>query len=209
MVSFIDTENKLIGSLLQSPLESNSIHQIAQETGLSYVTVHTIVPKLFRENIIKVEKKGKAHLVSINLEYCPIEKIASALLYQRIIFLKKHPSFVLFLRDLEEALANMFYCLLLFGSYAKGSEKGNSDIDLLFIVANGSTIEEYKRKISSILKLYPTPRKEYTIVSTKTFLEMLDQKYTQGREVLTHSLVLFGAEYYYSMVKSYVRTKGY
>lgn len=87
--------------------------------------------------------------------------------------------------------------------------KKDSDIDLFFIVSSIEEVENYKEKIINALKLHPQIRKDFKVVSTKDFMEMLDQKYTVGREVFKNNLVLFGTEHYYSLVKEYVRTKGY
>lgn len=209
MVSTLDTENRILASLLARPLESKSMHQIAKDTGLSYVTVSTVVPFLIRKKVLLQEKKGKAHLISLHLESAPLEKISSALLYQREAFLHKHPSLLLFVRELEETLSDSFYCLVLFGSYARGTYNARSDVDLLFILPQRIDIEGYRKKILPLLRLHPLPKKECQFVSCEEFLDMLNQKYSLGREVLTSGLVLYGAEYYYSLVKKYVRTKGY
>ncbi len=52
-------------------------------------------------------------------------------------------------------------------------------------------------------------KKDFKVVSSGDFIGMLDEKYTVGRSVLQHGIVLFGTEQYYAMVKQYVRTKGY
>ncbi|GEM_PF-970044 len=209
MKNYEDTENKIIGNLLRIPLESKSLHQIAVDTKLSYVTVHKLIPNLVRKRILTLKKKGKANLVSIDFEHAKVEKLSSAILYERDLFLKIHPQLILFVREIEEVLAGKFYVLILFGSYAKENPRKQSDIDLLFIVPDREDIEAYKEKINKSLKIYLTIRRDIKLVSTKDFIDMLNQKYTVGREAFQYGLVLFGAEHYYAMVKAYVRTKGY
>lgn len=209
MKNYQDTENRILGYLLRNPLESNSLRQIAVDTKLSYVTVHKLIPYLLKRKLIKLEKKGKANLTSINFEDASIEKLSSAMLYEKSKFLMKYPSLVLLTREIEEALAGSFYILLLFGSYAKEKSMSDSDVDLFFITPRQQDIEVYQEKINKALKLYPKIKKDFKIVSTKDFMDMLNQKYTVGLSVFQHGIVLFGAEHYYSMVKSYVRTKGY
>lgn len=209
MKNYQDTENSILGYLLRNPLESKSLHQIAIDTKLSYVTVHKLIPYLVKRKLIKLEKKGKANLILIDFEDAGVEKLSSAMLYEKSKFLSKYPPLILLTRDLEEALAGNFYILLLFGSYAKGEAKKDSDIDLFFIIPRRQEIEFYQEKINKVLKLYPHTKKDVKIVSTEDFKEMLNQKYTVGRSVFQQGIVLFGAEHYYAMVKNYVRTKGY
>ncbi len=204
-----DTENRIIGNLLRKPLESKSMHQLAAETELSYITVHKIVPALVKRKIVQLERKGKAHLISIDFEHAPIEKLSSAMLHQRADFLKKHLSLSILATELEEALAEKYYSLLLFGSYAQEKERKDSDVDLLFIIPSSEKREEYSTKINRVLKLHPQPPIDGKIVSTRDFIEMLNQKYTIGRSVFGEGIVLFGTEQYYAMVKEHVRTKGY
>ncbi len=209
MKNYQDTENTILGYLLRNPLESRSMHQIAEGTKLSYVTVHKLIPCLLNRKLIKLEEKGKAYLTSINFEDATVEKLSSAMLFEKSKFLMQHPSLILLTREIEEALQGNFYILLLFGSYAKEKSKIDSDIDFFFIIPYRKDIEIYQEKINKVLKLYPKIKKDFKLVSAEDFKAMLDQKYTVGRSVFQHGIVLFGVEHYYSMVKNYVRTKGY
>ena len=209
MKSYEDTENKIIGTLLRMPLERRSLLQIAVDTKLSYVTVHKLIPFLVRKKLITLEKKGKASLVSIDFEHAKLEKLSSAALYEKNILLKKYRQLAFLVKEIEEGLSGKFYSLILFGSYAKEKSKKQSDIDLLFIVPKREDIEIYKEKINKSLKVYPTIKKDVKLASTADFMDMLDQKYTVGREAFQSGLVLFGIEHYYAMVKTYVRTRGY
>lgn len=209
MKNYEDTENKILGNLLRNPLESKSLHQIAIETMLSYVTVHKLMPYLIKRKSVIQEKKGKANLISIDFEHATLEKLSSAALFERNCLMKKYPRLNLIIREIEEALAGEFYILLLFGSYAKENPRKESDIDFLFIIPCKKDIEIYKEKINKSLRLYHEVKKDFNIVSTDDFMDMLNEKYTVGRSVFQHGIVLFGAEHYYSMVKKYVRTKGY
>jgi predicted nucleotidyltransferase len=208
MTSYKDTENKIVGRLLRTPLRSISMHQIAIDTGLTYVTVHKIIPILFQRKLIKIEKKGKNNLISIDFENSRTEDLTSAIIDEKTILIKKHPKIFVLIKDIEQALVGKFFILLLFGSYAKEKEKKNSDIDLLFILPERKSIEEYKEKIDKVMKL-TTLKKDINLVSTDDFIEMLNQKYSVGREAFEEGIVLFGAEHFYMMVKEYVGKKGY
>lgn len=207
MKNYKDTENKILGSLLRQHLKSKSLHQIALDTKLSYVTVHKLIPYLIKRKLVKQEKKGKANLISVDFEHAKLEDLSSAILSERTKLIKKYPQLALLIREIEEALAGKLYILLLFGSYAEEKPKKESDIDFLFIISDRKDIEAYKEKINKTLKL-STLKKDFNIVSTKDFRDMLNQRYTVGREAFQQGIVLFGIEPYYAMVKDYVRTKG-
>jgi len=209
MNNYQDTENKIIGKLLKTPLESKSLHQLSKETKLSYVTVHKIIPNLIKKKIIKLEKKGKSNLISIDFDNCPIYNLSSAMLYEREFFLKKDVQLTIFLRELEESLSNNFYSLILFGSYAKGNYTKKSDIDLLFIIPSRDFIDKYKEKIDKVVRLHTSNKKHIHIVSVEDFMDMLNNKNTLGRSAFQNGIILFGTEQYYAMVKKYVRRQGY
>ncbi|MBI3033519.1 nucleotidyltransferase domain-containing protein [Candidatus Woesearchaeota archaeon] len=204
-----DTEYKIIGELLKSPLQSKSMHEIAVTTGTAYPTVHKTIPELIKVNALTQETKGRANLVSIDLEHASTGTLSAAMFYEKDNLFKKHPSVNIISDDLEQALGDLFYILILFGSYAKGEEKKNSDFDLLFIIPSIDDKEKYQQKINKALSLHTNKQIDIIIVSTKDFLEMLNEKYTVGREAFMHGIILFGAEQYYKLVKEYVRTKGY
>jgi len=209
MKSYKDTENRIIGNLLRNPVESKSLRKVSIDTGLSYVTVHKLVPRLLKRELIKQKKKGKAHLVSINFEQARIEDLTSANIAQRIVLFKRYPYIALLLGEIEDSLAGQFFILLLFGSYAKDTATTQSDIDLLFIVPETADKESYNDKIKKAIKLHPKIRKDFALVTTADFMQMLNQKYSVGRAAFQTGLALFGAEQYYTMVKKYVGEKGY
>ena len=208
MKSYQDTENKIIGNLLKTPLKSKSLNQISIETKLSYITVHKLIPNLVRKKLLNLEKKGKANLISINFEHSSIDNLSSAMIYERNNFLKKKPQITIFLKEIEEMLADKFYTLILFGSYAKNTTTKTSDIDLLFIIQTRKDIEKYKDKINKVLKLHSI-KTHISVVAIGDFVDMLNNKHTMGRSAFQNGMVLFGTEQYYAMVKKYVRTKGY
>ena len=140
-------------------------------------------------------------------ENAGLEDLSSAALYEKAKLTKKYPQIGILAKEIEEALAGKLYILLLFGSYAKGKPKKESDIDFLFIIPHREYIEDYKEKINKALKLSAL-KKHFSIVSTDDFMDMLNQKYTVGREAFQQGMVLFGTEPYYAMVKAHVRTKG-
>jgi len=208
MKNYKDTENKILGNLLRRPLQNKSLHQIALNTKLSYVTVYKVMPILIKRKVVNQEKKGKANLISVNFENANLEDLSSAILHERNQFLKKYPQIAVLIKEIEESLAGNFYILIIFGSYAKENPKRESDIDLLFIISNKEDIKEYEEKINKASKLLSL-KIDFKIVAVKDFMDMLNQKYTVGREAFQEGIVLFGTEPYYAMVKSYVGKNGY
>ena len=208
MKSYKDTENRILGNLLRQPLKSKSLHQIALDTKLMYVTVHKIIPILLKRKVIKQEKKGKANLISVDFENAKLNDLSSAVLQERAKLMEKYPQIAVLVKDIEEALSGKLYILLLFGSYAKEKEKKESDVDLLFIISNKKDIEVYKEKINKALNL-STLKKDFNIVTTNDFIDMLNQKYTVGREAFEQGIVLFGTEPYYAVVKEHAKKRGY
>src|SRR3989344_3863731 len=120
-----------------------------------YVTVHKTIPVLLERKLIKLEKKGKANLISVDFENAKIGDLSSAILPEKDTLMKKYPQIALLIKDIEGALSGKLYILLLFGSYAKEIprqsrvslsnskefDKKESDVDLLFIISDRRDIE--------------------------------------------------------------------
>ncbi len=109
--------------------------------------------------------------------------------YKQVLFFNAHP----LLEEISIKLCNVCKgIVLIFGSYAKGIEKKESDIDL-FIVGhcNIQAIKEYMNLYSIPIspKIYPF----------QTFQKKKDQDFLI-KEILGHHIILKGAEEYVSEV---------
>jgi len=130
---------------------------IAKKMQVNQKTVATYLNKLEQEHILKSKTQGKNKLYSLNLEDKEITKhfIIAVEHLRTIEFYKKN----LLVKEVSEKIQPYIEGIaLIFGSYAKGIQKDDSDIDILIIgKCDENKIEEisniYKLDIS--LKIYP------------------------------------------------------
>lgn len=131
----------IIGILLQ---KEDHIRGIAKKLKEPHSTILRKLNDLVKENVLdfKIEGKNKVFFIKKNL----IAKsyIMESELNKKILLMKKHPELaVIFDEILKKTKERM---IVLFGSYAKGTEKNDSDIDIYIETTN----RNIKKNIESI-----------------------------------------------------------
>lgn len=135
---------------------------IAKQKKLNQKTVSNYLNRLEKEGILKSKNQGKNKLYFLNLHNKEIIKkfIIAAENLRTLQFYKKHP----LVTEIAEKICPLIKgTAVIFGSYAKGLEKNDSDIDILVIgQCNHNEIENiskmFKKEIS--LKVYPKFKKD-------------------------------------------------
>jgi len=197
---FNNCELKILGLLLKKPEEFYSINDMATKIKLAYPYVYNSVKNLEKKELLTVKKIGKSNLCQVRFEHP--EELAIAALEMRKEFLAHTLPISNLTHQLQDALVDELYILLLFGSYAKGTATKTSDIDLFFIIQDQQNIEPFRKKVKAVLgKLdYPV---EFEISTMNWFYAMLGDKNTVGREIFKANLILHNAESYLHLVKRY------
>ena len=118
------TLTKVIAILVKKP-KKYSIRELAKTASIGVASSKRCLDWLFSKNIVNLEKVGKVHQYSLNLEnfltrYIKITFSLAEISDSKIIneLLKKHPSII---------------SVVLYGSAARGEDNPESDIDLLVI----------------------------------------------------------------------------
>ena len=112
--------------------------------------------------------------------------------------MEKHSWLRLYLKDVLKAAENPFFIMLVFGSYAQGTETRKSDLDLLFIVPKKEDILVLEKVSSPYTKV----KKSLFVVSVSDFIEMIKNPKTLniGNEAKKHHFIVYGAEPYYQLL---------
>ncbi len=191
---------KITELLIKNPHEKFSIKEISRRTNIDYKLTHNSVKRLQDKKIIKKVKYGKTILSEINLTEAT-DYLIQVENKRKETFLKKNTGIKIILRDIQEQIKNPYYTLIIFGSYAKGQQHKNSDLDLLIILPDRSHIETIERRTHSVSSLRPT-KIHPVIISYEDFEEMLQSKeeLNVGKEVMLNHIIIFGAEAYYKML---------
>ncbi len=199
-------EQKIMDLLLPEPYSHYSIREISRKIKTSYALVHASIIQLQDKSLIKIAKTGRTQLCAINLSADP-QVLAIAAMEKAQRFMKK-ARFSFVINDLKEKLSGSMYILVLFGSQATGKATPKSDVDVLFAIQHEQDIEIIKRKINSVLSSTAI-KVEAEVVTTAWLLQMFNEKNSVGREVLEHSIILQGAEQYYTLVRAYDQQRGH
>lgn len=152
--------------------------EIAKRYKLNQKTVANTLNRLEKEGILKYKTEGKNKYYFLN-DFNPLIKeiVRIIEIEKKADFLKKHKSIVNLIRKIEQKSEGI---VVLFGSYARGNEKKDSDLDLLLI--GKADLEDLEKSYNKKLNV---------IKSTK---EKFDGESPFIREVLKNHIVLKGVE---------------
>jgi DNA-binding transcriptional regulator YhcF (GntR family) len=119
---FIDLNTqKVAREIFLKPTSERSLRELAKITGLSTATVSKMCRQLESNGIIKTRLVAKSRLVSASLES------------EDYLFFKRINNILLLKPVIDRLNANHPSAIILYGSYAKGSDTEESDIDMAVI----------------------------------------------------------------------------
>jgi predicted nucleotidyltransferase len=174
-----------------------TINEIAKELDGHYSLVHRTVNRLAADGVVSMETAGNSHLCSLDMK----NEKAMALLQlgeieKRDEFLKGSRELKLLLDDFSASVGRQegVVSVVLFGSYAKGTQAKDSDVDVLVIGAE-------KKNIGwTVKEMYAKYGKEVNAIT------MTPQDFRQQREkpivkeIVRDHVVLLGADRFIGMV---------
>ena len=111
--------------------EEMTISKIIEISGYSYERVNTTLKKLEGKKIISLKKVGKTLVFTADYYNLYLKLAFNHYMTERLIDFKiKHP---VIYKSIKNASNEIFGITVLFGSYSKGNETKDSDIDLMII----------------------------------------------------------------------------
>lgn len=188
----VNNKLDIVIALIEKPNERITINRLSQELDMDYKNLYNIVKNFERANLIFLEKNGNAYNCILNKKVHPI--IFEAEFKRRNNFLKEK-SFKVLNNKLSKL--NFPFIALVFGSYAKGTETKNSDIDLMVICEN-SRNKEIQRTIS----LFPQDIHLITLTSEEFHSMANSKEFNVVTEAISNNIILIGIEDYYRMLEN-------
>ena len=193
------TQEQILSFLLSKPEEQLTIRGIAKRLNKSYTLVYNNIADLEKKGIIKKQDVPPAKVITLN-EFAPTEIFIDIELKRKKELLQKHPWIQLMLDDILTATKNLFFILIVFGSYAKATQTSKSDLDILIIVQDKKDINDIE---DAVYKAYTKTKKGVNIVDISDFKEMIKNtnEMNIGNEAKKHHIILYGVETYYQLIK--------
>ena len=190
---FTKTEIRILELFTSNVTLSFTIREVSRLISKDLKIVHTSIKKLLEKKYLLKDKELFLNYKSNIAELAFIERIRAA------AFLAKNDLLNTYVSNFIKKSKTKFFTLMVFGSYASGKQKKDSDIDLIAITPDIG--EGFERSLKSSfsasnLKLH------LTCIDQAGFLEM-QRKRDELNVVnasLNNHLLLYGAEQYYALL---------
>lgn len=187
-------QTKILRFLIENRKKDFSINEIAKRINSDYKLIYINVEKLEKAGLISVKKLGNRNQCEItdnfNFQVLKVEE-------EKKRDLLKNQNFKIINERLKQ-IKNPFFIFLVFGSYAKKTQKKGSDIDLCFITDD----KKINGKIHQIVNLLPLDIHllDFTV---EEFQKMLKTKEDNvGQEIIKNNIILYGKENFYGLIKN-------
>ncbi|MBU0979696.1 MAG: nucleotidyltransferase domain-containing protein [Nanoarchaeota archaeon] len=127
----MDNELKILLHLGKNMRESFTMHQLSRLLKIPYATFHRTIENM--RDLLIIREVGKAKTITINKTNPVIRSYLAIASYQETKdYLTRHRLIKILAKDL-----NSNDVVILFGSHAKGTQRKDSDIDLMIINKRG------------------------------------------------------------------------
>jgi len=189
-------DSTIIKFLIEHKNEELNILKISKALKMDYKNVYSIIKRLEKILLVKIETFGQSSRVKLNAQAHPLVFEAE---FERRKDVLKDKNLAVMLSNFKRTIKSRLYVLLLFGSYAKKTQTKSSDIDLMFICADGLE-DAFEKDANRVARSIPLPLHPL-VFSESQFIEMINAKESNvGQEALKNNIILYGIEQYYGMV---------
>ena len=191
-----ETELKVLSSFFPEGNEI-TLKMIIERTRLSYEPVYRTVKQLTYKKLVSVKKFGKISVYKIDFKKEEV-KLAFFFYAKRKLkdFSEKHGTIFRALSKLNEENVDF---LAVFGSYAKGIERKNSDIDVLCVGSNKKDIERKVRGLRYETNLEFAP----VVILKSEFVKIKEENEVFWNDLIRFGIIFKGYElfFYYTYLK--------
>jgi len=191
----MDNNLRIINYLGKYIGKSFTMHELSKLISIPYASFYRAIQHMY--DILDIEAVGKSKTISLNI-INPIVKsyLAISSDEERKEYTKEH----LIIRKIAAEL-NTNDIVILFGSYAKGSETERSDIDVLVINKDGKKSLSFSRyEVLFKKKINPI------FITSSEFKKMLqDKEENIGKQALKSHVILNNPERFWGLVLDGVR----
>ena len=189
-------ESTVIKFLIENKNEELNIRSISKSLKMDYKNVYSIVKRVEKASLVNIETFGQSSRVKLNAIAHPLVFEAE---FERRKDVLKDKNLAVMLSSFKRAIKSKLYVLLLFGSYAKRTQKKSSDIDLMVICPDGLE-DAFERDINRTARSMPLPLQPL-VFSESQFIEIANAKEPNvGQEALKNNVILYGIEQYYGLI---------
>lgn len=172
----------LLTRLLMNSDKRFYIRELSRDLGIPYSMLYKEAHNLRDLGIIEEEARGKVTLLSVNKNLPYFAELKGMLI--------KTAGLGYLMKDAFEGLTGIKYALI-YGSFAKGTERVGSDIDLLVI---GSVDEDALLKAVSKVQTDIGREINYILWTEKEFLEKARSRIPLVREISRTSVIMIAGE---------------
>ena len=203
-----ETALKIVELLRKDLGRGFSILEISKKLKIGYRPPYNHISSLEKESVIIIKIAGRSKQCSLNLEDAKSRYFLQEvdLMWKESLY-KANPKLKAVLEGLISKITGQFiadvHSIVLFGSYAKGTAKKTSDVDMLFIVSdlkNKLLREVIERECASYQHSYNI-KVSPLITDIGEFKKMLKAKEINvGKEAREYGIPLYGSEQFWRLV---------
>ena len=178
---------RVIKHLIQHKDWEFNITELSKDAGINKGVLSRLIPSLEKENIIKVKRKGKILLFSLNKDHLLMKKLVIPFFLQ---------SESLIIEDLKSKLpklgeSSIISCIL-YGSYASEKASLKSDIDLMIVVQKKDNLLDKKMSLVKDYFLTNDILLHADIISISEFKKLYKQREPLMISISKNHKILYG-----------------
>jgi len=179
---------------------SFGIRELSRKMKTDYKMVYTAVQRLSKKGVLLKKRQANLDLCSLNIN-SDLTQVYYGEMLRANNFLQAHKEISSFFSTVREKVKTIFYSLVVFGSFAKGTETKNSDLDLLIIAQSRELGEEIERVITSETILLKTKVHIILLAETDFIAGLKEKKISIATEALKNHLIIAGVEAFYNALR--------
>lgn len=178
-------------------LAEYSVSEIREKLSLKHrQNTYTYIKNLVESEIVNVKERPNMNRYSLNL------KSPFTIAILNYYFIQKHIKFQkkAILERILEQTRNIPYCLIVFGSYAKGTNKKESDLDLCFLIPK-KDLEQDIKPIVKRIQMDELVELDTHYITFSDFIKMLTtKKENLGKQIYRGQFIVHNPNIYYNLI---------
>ena len=180
----VQNRNNVELEIILALLKGNyHLRELSRKLETPHATILRKLNEFVKENILDFKTEGKNKIFFVKNSLNAKNQIYSAEIYKLSKLIKKHPELEIIFEEIKKVVPKGM--IILFGSYAKGNEKKESDIDI-YIESTDNSLKNKLKEISS--KINPKFGK-------------FDRTSLLIKEIIKNHVTIRGVEEFYEKIK--------